>query len=125
MTTDSTERIPSADIAEPTAPDLQAPGAARAEAQRAFNLSIVVSGIRCTLAYVVFPFVAPLIGLAPGVGPVLGISIAIVAIAANVMSIRRFWKAQHPWRRPITVLNLVIIAFMLVLIGNDLRALVA
>ena len=30
--------------------------------------SMIVSGVRCTLAYVVLPFVAPLIGLAPGVG---------------------------------------------------------
>lgn len=122
MTTDSTERAPATDATEPSAP---ASRTARVEAQRAFNLSIVISGIRCTLAYVVFPFIAPLIGLAPGVGPVLGIGIATVAIVANVMSIRRFWKAQHPWRRPITVLNVVIIAFMLVLIANDAQTLLA
>ena len=54
----------------------------RSEAQRAFNTSIIVSGIRCTLAYVVLPFIAPLIGLAPGIGPLIGIPIAIVAIIA-------------------------------------------
>ena len=95
----------------------------RVTAQRTFNMAIVVSGIRCTLAYVVLPFIAPLIGLAPGVGPVLGIAIAVVAIIANVVSLRRFWAAQHPWRRAMTVLHVSVIAFMVVLIINDLSTL--
>ena len=114
MTTESSERI-----------DTSGAPAARAEAQRAFNLSIIVSGIRCTLAYVVLPFVTPFLGLAPGVGPALGIFIAVVAIVANVLSMRRFWSAQHPWRRPITVLHLVVIAFMVVLIVLDMRTLLS
>ena len=101
------------------------PGEAKADAQRAFNRSMIVSGIRCTLAYVVLPFIAPLIGLAPGVGPVLGITIAVVAIIANVVSIRRFWRAQHPWRKPITVLHVAVIALMVVLIVYDLRELLS
>ena len=35
------------------------------KAQRAFNWAIVISGIRCTFAYVVFPFIAPLVGFVP------------------------------------------------------------
>ncbi len=100
-------------------------GEAKADAQRAFNRSMIVSGIRCTLAYVVLPFVTPLIGLAPGVGPVLGIAIAVVAIIANVVSIRRFWRAQHPWRKPITVIHVAVIALMVVLIVYDLRELLS
>ena len=115
------EEHPSSDVADDAATSTQ--HVEQSEAQRAFNWSIVVSGIRCTLAYVVLPFIAPLIGLAPGVGPVLGIAIAVVAIVANVFSIRRFWAAQHPWRRPITVLHLAVIAFMVVLIINDLATL--
>jgi hypothetical protein len=114
MTTESTERVEAA-----PAPSAQA------EAQRAFNMSIIVSGIRCTLAYVVLPFVTPFIGLAPGVGPAIGIPIAAVAIVANVVSIRRFWRAQHPWRKPITVLHVAVIAFMVVLIVLDTRTLLS
>ena len=95
----------------------------RRGAERVFNLSLVVSGIRCTLTYVILPFVAPLIGLAPGVGPVLGIAIGVVAIWANVASIRRFWKVQHPRRRLVTVIHSLVIAFLVVLIVNDLRSL--
>lgn len=120
MTTELPERA-----SDPTTSDDAAPAEARSEAQRAFNTSIIVSGIRCTLSYVVLPFIAPLIGFAPGVGPVLGIAIAVVAIVANVVSIRRFHRAQHPWRTPITVLNVAIIGLMLVLMANDLRTLLS
>lgn len=89
------------------------------EAQRAFSLSMVVSGIRCVLAYVILPFVTPFLGLAPGVGPVLGLGIGAVAITANVFSLRRFWRVKHPWRRWITVLHVAVITFLLVLMGVD------
>ena len=94
------------------------------QAQRVFSLSMLVSGVRCALVYVALPFVTPLLGMAPGVGPVLGIAISTVAIAANVFSLRRFWRIHHPWRRPITVLHVSVIGFLLVLIGLDIAELV-
>ena len=33
-------------------------------AERVFSKSVVISGIRCLLTYIVFPFVAPLVGIA-------------------------------------------------------------
>ena len=87
--------------------------------ERAFSLSMLVSGIRCVLAYVVLPFVTPLLAIAPGVGSSLGIAIGVVAIGANVISLRRFWRVRHPWRRPITVLHVGVIGFLLVLIAID------
>lgn len=92
--------------------------------QGLFSLSMLVSGVRCVLAYVVLPFVTPLLGLAPGVGPSLGIVIGSVAIAANVFSMRRFWRLDHPWRKPVTVLHVGVIAFLLVLISLDFLQLV-
>lgn len=93
-------------------------------AQRLFTTSMVISGIRCVLAYVVLPFVMPFLGLAPGVGPVLGIVIGVVAIAANVFSIRRFWRARHRWRKPITVIHVSVISLLLVLLYTDISQLV-
>lgn len=92
--------------------------------ERAFSVSMLVSAVRCTLTYVILPFVTPLIGLAPGVGPALGITIGVGAIAANVFSLRRFWRTGHRWRRPITVLHVAVIILLLVLIAFDLSELV-
>lgn len=91
-------------------------------AQRAFSMAIVISGVRCILAYVVLPFVAPILGLAPGVGPWLGILIGVVAIAANLFSIRRFARTKHPLRRGVIAINIAVIAFMVVLIAIDVSA---
>ena len=101
----------------------QQPHAQTARAERAFSVSMLISAVRCTLSYVVIPFLAPLAGFARGVGPALGISIATVGIAANVYSMRRFWRADHRWRRPVTVLHVVMIGVLLVLIAVDVRSL--
>jgi hypothetical protein len=86
---------------------------------------MVISGIRCTLAYVVLPFVTPLIGLHPSVGPPLGLVLGAVAIAANVVSMRRFWRARHRLRRPISAIHVAVIVLLLVMMTNDLRELLA
>lgn len=93
-------------------------------AQRVFSISMLVSGIRCVLAYVVLPFVTPFLGLAPAVGPMLGIAIGTVAIGANVWSMRRFWVLDHRWRKPVTAIHIAVIAFLLVLIVFDLVELI-
>ena len=82
---------------------------------------MLVSGIRCTLAYVIFPWLLPALGLASGVGPALGLAIGPVAIAFNVASIRRFHASDHRWKWSITVLNLTVIALLLVLFAMDVR----
>jgi hypothetical protein len=93
-------------------------------AQRAFSTSVLVSAVRCTLTYVVLPFLAPLLGLAAGVGPAIGIPVGVVAIVCNVLTIRRFWAADHRWRWAYTGLALAVIALLLVLMVRDVAALV-
>ncbi|MGI9616767.1 MAG: hypothetical protein ACR2QO_27885 [Acidimicrobiales bacterium] len=100
------------------------PTATADEAQRGFSRSIVVSGIRCVLTYVILPFVAPFLGFAPGTGPIIGLVVGTVALIANVFSIRRFWSADHRWKKPVTALHLAVIVLLLVLMYLDITALV-
>ena len=94
------------------------------DAQKSFSKSILISGIRCVLAYVILPFATPLIGLAPGVGPTIGLVVGTVAIAANVFSIRRFWRADHRWKVQVTALHLAVIMLLVILMVLDVRQLV-
>lgn len=103
--------------------DVESGRTGRARAQRAFNTSIAVSTVRCLLTYVIFPYLAPAAGLATGVGPALGLVIGSVAIAANVMSVRRFWAADHPWRWTITAISSAVILLLAVLVAVDLSRL--
>lgn len=99
---------------------VDAPTATAAEAQKAFQTSLLVATVRCLLMYIFFPFVLPAIGVASDVGPWIGLPISIVAIVAIVMSIRRFWRADHSKRWHYTVLGTFVIGFLGFLIVLDL-----
>jgi hypothetical protein len=101
------------------------PPAPEGAAHRAFSTSMLVSGTRCLLTYIVLPFVAPALGLAAGVGPAIGIPIGVVAIGCNILTIRRFWAADHRWRWAYTAVALTVIALLLVLMVEDILDLVA
>jgi hypothetical protein len=98
------------------------PKATAAEARRAFQTSLMVATVRCLLMYV-FLFVLPAVGLSAGVGPLIGLPISAAAIVAIVMSIRRFWRADHSKRWHYTVLGTVVIGFLIVLVVLDLAEL--
>jgi uncharacterized membrane protein YozB (DUF420 family) len=99
------------------------PAAEAEDPQSAFSKSILVSAVRCTLTYVIFPLVAPLLGWASNVGPAVGVVIGTVAIVANVFSIRRFWASDHKWKWHMSALNvgvIVLLCFLLYFDGREL-----
>jgi hypothetical protein len=95
------------------------------EARSAFQKSIFISAARCVLMYIFFPFVLPLIGVAKGVGPVIGLIIGMLAIVSIIFSIRRFWRANHSKRWHYTIFGLVIIGFLIVLAVKDFSSIVS
>lgn len=94
-------------------------------ATSAFSRSMVISGIRCLLTYVVFPWLLPLVGILGTVGPAIGLAVGVVAIWFNVASIRRFWSWDHRWKWPITAINSSVIVLLTVLVVMDLTDLLA
>ena len=90
-------------------------------AERVFSVSVVVSGFRCFLAYVLFPWLLPAAGIASGVGSGLGLAIGAVAIVFNALSIRRFQRSGHRWRWAIISLNSGIIVLLAILVVIDLN----
>ena len=90
-----------------------APKLSAAQARSAFQKSLAWTAARCLLMYIVFPFVLPPLGIALGVGPVIGISIGLLAMVSIVYSIRRFWRADHSKRWHYTVFGTTIIAFLI------------
>ncbi|MEO8695889.1 MAG: hypothetical protein ABI658_20380 [Acidimicrobiales bacterium] len=89
-------------------------------AYSAFQRSMLISAIRCTLTYVIFPFVLPAAGFATGVGPVLGIAIGLVAITCDVFTIRRFFSVDHRWRWHFSAIAGTVICLLLVLMVQDI-----
>ena len=89
------------------------------DATGVFSKSVLISGIRCLLAYVIFPWILPLFRIPTSVGPWIGIVIGVVAIGFNIASIRRFWVSRHRWRWAITALNSSVIVLLSLLFAQD------
>ncbi|MCP3933785.1 MAG: hypothetical protein GY708_00280 [Actinomycetia bacterium] len=123
--TSASDTAATAAPAKPADADTAAIVAGDEAAERTFSTSILVSAIRCTLTYVVFPWVAPAVGLASNVGPAVGVVIGTIAIAFNLISIRRFVISDHKWKRPLVALNSGIIVLLLILVVVDLRDLIS
>ncbi len=89
------------------------------QVHRLFETSILISATRCTLAYIVFPIFAPAIYAASSWGPAIGILIGVVALVFDVVSIRRFWVADHRWRWPMTAVYAFVITLVTILLVRD------
>lgn len=95
-----------------------------AAAYTTFRRSMAISALRCTLTYVVFPFVLPAVGFATGVGPILGIVIGVIAMTCDVFTIRRFFQVDHKWRWPVAAVATCVIGLLSVLLVQDVIHLV-
>jgi ABC-type iron transport system FetAB permease component len=94
-------------------------GASARSAVSAFRRSMVISTIRCTLTYLVFPFVLPALGLVTETGVVLGMVIGVLAITCDVFTIRRFFSVDHKWRWHFSAVAFTVICMLTVLLAQD------
>jgi hypothetical protein len=81
--------------------------------------SLVFVAIRCTLQYVVLPFVLPLIGVGGGVSAVIAAVIDVVALGMIAYNIRRLWNTSWRWRY--LVLSIVMIAIIALFLYQDYK----
>lgn len=72
--------------------------AASAGAHRAFRTSVLVSAVRCLITYLAIPILVPLLSLSGWVAAPIGIVLCVIAVVNGVVSVRRFWVADHPRR---------------------------
>ncbi|MFT4213685.1 MAG: hypothetical protein QM622_02785 [Microbacterium sp.] len=92
---------------------------AAAGAHRAFRVSIVVSGIRCLVTYLLVPILVPLTALAGLIAAPLSIALCLYAIVNGVVSVRRFWVSNHRQRWMYTGFMGVVFAVLAVAIVMD------
>jgi hypothetical protein len=97
-------------------------GETQATAYSSFQRSMLISATRCTLTYVVFPFLLPFLHVLRGGAPVIGVVIGSVALVADVFTIRRFFAIDHKWRWRFTFVVLGIMGLLSVLLVQDLIA---
>jgi hypothetical protein len=100
-----------------------APNLKERDVQRLFGTGILLSALRCLLTYVVLPILGPLLGLTGGVGPALGLPLALVALVFDVVGVRRFWVANHRSRWSATFVYAGVMALVLALMVIDIAQL--
>lgn len=100
------------------------PGVSAASAYRTFQKSMLISATRCTLTYVIFPFVLPAVGFAKGVGPWIGIVIGTLALVCDTFAIRRFFIVDHKWRWQFSAIAFSIMCLLTVLLVQDVSHIV-
>jgi hypothetical protein len=96
-----------------------------ARTYKAFQRSMGVSAVRCTLTYVIFPFVLPALNFATGFGPWLGILIGSIALVCDTLAIRRFFAVDHKYRWHFSVVALAVMVLLTVLLVQDVSHIVA
>lgn len=100
---------------------IQDPPANQSEAEtyRHFRRSMTISGIRCTLTYVIFPFVLPLFSFMQRVGPAVGVLVGSVALVFDTLTVRRFFAANHKYRWYFSAVALSVMGLLTILLVED------
>lgn len=88
-----------------------------------FGKSIVVSGLRCTLTYVVLPLLFPIFKLSGKSLPVVGLVLGVVSMVAITISMRRFFAADHRYRWGYAVVGVSIFVLLIMAGYRDLTTL--
>lgn len=94
-----------------------------APAERAFGFSLIFSGVRCVLQYVILPFVLPVIGVTIEAAVPLVLAINIVAVFFILYSVRRFWEINYKYKWQYLPLAFVALIILGVFIALDMNVL--
>lgn len=100
-------------------------GVSEKAAIKAFERSMLISATRCTLTYVVFPIVLPMLSMAKGVGVMLGIVIGVIALTCDVFTVRRFFAIDHKWRWRFTFIAGAVMGLLTWLLVEDISHLIS
>ena len=92
-----------------------------APAERALTFGLLLSALRCTLQYVLLPFVLPWIGFATSIPPWLTLAIGGLALAALVRNVRYMWRLHHARRWSYFAIASVVTTTLLVFMVMDVR----
>lgn len=94
-----------------------------APAQRALTFGLLLSALRCTMQYIVLPFVLPWIGVAASIPPWLTLALGTLALVFLVRNVRRLWKVRHARRWSYLLVAGVVAASLLLFVFVDVRTL--
>ena len=93
-------------------------------ARRALTLGLLISALRCTVQYVLLPFVLPWIGVAASIPPWVILVLCGVALASLARNVRYLWRLHHARRWSYLALASIVAAALVLFMVMDLRSLI-
>lgn len=87
--------------------------------------SLALTALRCILMYAVLPLLAPVVGWIGVLARPLSILMSVAAIGLAIYSLRRVWLADWQYRWGYTAFIAAVVTLLVVVIGFDVRALIA
>jgi hypothetical protein len=84
---------------------------------------LLIVCVRCTIQYILLPFVLPFFGLGGNVGTGISIVIDLLALGMILFNLRRLWNTS--WRYRYLALSVVMIALLAVFLYGDIRSLLS
>lgn len=94
-------------------------------AHRAFRSSLVISGIRCLITYLLVPILVPILSLTAWVAAPIGVVLCVFAAVNGIISVRRFWVSDHKHRWMYTWFMALVFVVLAVALTTDIMRLAA
>ncbi len=85
--------------------------------------SMLFVAVRCTIQYVLLPFILPLLGLGDTISVALGATFGLLALAMITFNIIRLWNTDWRWRY--LGMGTLMASLILIFLYFDLRTLIA
>jgi len=89
--------------------------------QRVLTRSVMVVALRCTLQYIVLPFMLPLLGVSSRLSIWLSGALELFALGLMAFNVRRLWNTSWRWRY--IGLSTLTGSFLLIMLYIDLMTL--
>ncbi|WP_198928275.1 MULTISPECIES: HIG1 domain-containing protein [unclassified Tessaracoccus] len=101
----------------------EADSASGVGAHAAFRVSVMFSGVRCLITYLLIPVLVPVLSLAGWVAAPIGIALCVYAVVNGIVSMKRFWRSDHRQRWMYTGFMAVVFVVLGVALVSDLSRL--
>lgn len=92
-------------------------------AHKAFRTSVAFSAARCLVTYLLIPVLVPILSLSGWVTAPIGLALCAVAVVNGIVSMRRFWRAEHPKRWMYAAFMGVVFVILAIALASDLHRL--
>lgn len=94
-------------------------------AHRYLQVSMIISGIRCLITYLLIPIAVPIIGLSRTVSAPIGLLLSAIAVVTGLVSLRKFWRSDNRYRWMYTAFILVVFIVVAITVAVDISEIVS